>query len=363
MNLNISYPIRERSWNRKIFLHITGWTFFICYELGFLYYINQKLGPSLNYLIYYSLNIALFYSQVALLKNTFDHSRPAYWNGLYLFFVQLVLFTGCKLLADCLLAPAGFAPVARIQYALKFLTTDVIRGIYFCILALFYYNGANVANFRRKAAEAEKQELLMRNEKAELGIRLAETRNAYLQQQLNPHLLFNALNFIYNSVHQYSPSASRCVLLLSDIMRYSLESTAEDGKTGLNSEIEQVQNLIEINHYRYDQQLCLKTDFRGDFAPYRIIPLVLLTLTENLFKHGNLTNNRCPALLKLDLTPEGELLYYCSNLKRRKTEHHRISEIGLKNTRLRLDHVYGDAYYMEITETDTHFELNLKITL
>ncbi|MFD2146268.1 histidine kinase [Mucilaginibacter antarcticus] len=60
---------------------------------------------------------------------------------------------------------------------------------------------------------------------------------AYLQQQISPHLLFNTLTFIHNTYYKHSRTASQCVLLLVDIMRFSLEEVDIKGKTTLKRKL------------------------------------------------------------------------------------------------------------------------------
>ena len=231
------------------------------------------------------------------------------------------------------------------------------------LLATFYWAASHISYFRKQAHESEKRRLLAQNEKLEAEAKLAESRNAYLTQQLNPHLLFNSLNFIYNSVYQQSPEASRCILLLSDILRFSLEDTGADGKVLLEDEIEQVKNLIAINRYRFNGVLSLETKFDLAAGPDRIIPLILLTLTENLFKHGNLKNPEQPAFLQIETSETRKLRYYSRNLKKSKSGHVRNRGIGLQNTRKRLDFAYPGKYELNVSEDGECYELWLNLQL
>jgi two-component system LytT family sensor kinase len=348
---------------RTLAVHTFCWLLFISYELGMVLLIGQKLSSPVNYLLQYAVNITLFYCQTKLLDWALDGPERPYLKSIAYFILLLAGFIFVKVCIDYALAPEGLNSEQRLGYATRFLKADLVRGIYFCILAIFYWLGGNIQNFRRKAAESEKQQLSILKDKAELEARLSATRNAYLQQQLNPHLLFNSLNFIYNSVYRHSTEASRCVLLLSDIMRYSLEATAEDGKALLQEEIQQLNNLIEINRSRFDQPLSLDFRITGDPGGHRIIPLILMTLTENLFKHGRLNEPAFPACLIMDIQPDGQLSYSCHNFIRSRPGYQRKSRLGLQNTRLRLDYSYPDAYRLDISETDDLFQLHLKIQL
>ncbi|WP_165456438.1 sensor histidine kinase [Pedobacter kyonggii] len=199
---------------------------------------------------------------------------------------------------------------------------------------------------------------------AELETRLAKTHNAYLQQQINPHMLFNALNFVYNSAQKYSDDAANCIWLLSEIMRFSLEEAGPDGKIELTREVEQIENLVAINRYRFREPLYISVEIGNDLGQYQIIPLILLTLTENIIKHGHLTDPNSPASLKLYADETGKLTFYSLNLKKSKNGHPRQRKaLGLQNIRLRMDSFYKNDYKLEINEPGEFYELTLTLKL
>ena len=42
------------------------------------------------------------------------------------------------------------------------------------------------------------------------------------------------------------------------MMRYSLNGANAEGKTALEKEVEQIENLIRINQFRFDDRLCIQ---------------------------------------------------------------------------------------------------------
>lgn len=343
--------------------HVICWLIFISYELGLVYYSVGKLEPVYIYLFYYTVNISFFYVHAQLLTYTFSSRPPHYTKGI-IFFILLV--TSClviKFISVFYLESPRLSLNDQLGHIKPALANTLFRAGYFALLATFYWAAGHIAFYRKQSLEAEKKQLEILHEKSAVEIRLSEARNAYLQLQINPHMLFNSLNFIYNSVHKNSPDASRSVLLLSDIMRFSLKATEEDGKTSLQNEIEQIHNLIEINRQRYDEPLFLDLQIQGDLINNRIIPLILFTLTENLFKHGNLTVKQQPALLRINVNSHGELLYYTRNLKRAKSRFQRNSQIGIINIRTRMEYAYPGLYKLDLTDNEGFFETTLNVSL
>lgn len=324
---------------------------------------KQRFFPFGNYVFYYAVNISLFYIHARVLDYTFGRRPPAYWVGAMLFLLNFSLFLLIKGIADLFLNAGDASFDERLQQAFRYLPANIIRNCYFIIFATFYWVGGNIAAYRRQAAEAERAELQTRTENAELQTRLAESRNAYLQQQVNPHMLFNALSFIHSHVYKSSPDAAQCVWLLSDIMRFSLDAAGPDGKTVLEKEAEQLSHLLDINRYRFGGELFVDMKMQGNLGDYRIIPLILLTLTENIFKHGVLNDAQQPASIRLAVDSNGLLQFHTSNQKKASASAERTQALGLQNSRLRLDFAYPGKYTLDIHDDGNLFVLGLTIML
>lgn len=362
--INSILPKVSKQFKRAILIHTLFWILFIVYELLLVYYHIGSLERPLIYIVYYTINISLFYACLFLLSNTIEDKRINYLNGIVSYLSMLILFLIVKGIADYLLGnpqPAFHDPFIYIK---QFFPRNLARAVYFTLLAIIYCSAIYVAQYKRKALEAEKRQLTIEKENAELETQLTKSQNAYLQQQINPHMLFNALNFVYNSTQKHSDDAAQCIWLLSEIMRFSLEEADSDGKIKLDREVEQIENLVAINRYRFAAPLQLNTIIDGDFIRYKVIPLILLTLTENMFKHGNLTEMNAPAVLKLTVSDAGQLTFYSRNLKKSKNGHVRQRKpVGLENIRLRMDSFYKDNYKLEVNESPEFYELTLTLTL
>jgi two-component system LytT family sensor kinase len=351
-------------WSGKtILLHILCWIIFITYELMMVYYVVGNLEKPYIYFVYYLINISFFYGNLRWLNYTFYGLKNKILTGALYYILLIIAFLFFKSLADYLLSNQQFHIDNVFIYVKGFIQRNIFRGLYFTVLATFYWSASHLAFFRRQAMEAEKQQLNVQKEKAQLEAQIERSKSAHLQQQINPHLLFNALNFVYNKVQQHSDDAAQCIWLLAEIMRFSLEPTGPDGKIELARETEQMENLLAINRYRYHEPLhiTLVIDVKSDHL--RIIPLILLTLTENVFKHGNLTDEANPAMLRLTTDADSRLNFFSRNLKKSTNEHQRRQQLGLQNVRIRLDTAYRGNYQLRIAEPGNFYELSLTLNL
>lgn len=323
--------------------HLAAWAVFILYEVSFARFTAGRFSPVAHYFYYYALNIGLFYFNAHVLLELKSRFIAL------LLFAETAAYLGLKYLMDQAIGyPAGTYQTL--------LVPNIYRGVYFIGCSSLYWS---VRRFFR----AETSRLVILRQKAEIEKNLAEARNAYLQQQINPHFLFNTLNYIYNVYHACSAEAARCVLLLADIMRFSLEEVESNSKIPLAREIEQVTQLIELNRLRFDFPLYLDSQMEGDFEGQEVIPLILLTLTENIFKHGYLKNRDDPAQLSISISPENELRYYSYNLKKHQPSNRRLRSFGLQNVITRLDHSYPGRYRLDIQNEPDYYALTLIINL
>ena len=87
------------------------------------------------------------------------------------------------------------------------------------------------------------QQLLIENQKSEMS---------RLNSQINPHFLFNTLNFFYSEIRLIHPKISESILLLSDIMRYSLIENHNVNLVPVEGEINHIRNYIDLQKNRYN---------------------------------------------------------------------------------------------------------------
>ena len=209
--------------------------------------------------------------------------------------------------------------------------------------------------------EIERKALIEEKERQRLELELVSSQNAFLQAQINPHLLFNTLNFIHNEVLEVSETASEAIITLSDMMRYSLIENKMDGKVPLEKEIQQIENLIKINQYRFNNKLSLEFHPKGDLGTIRVIPLLLVPFVENLFKYADLTDAERPATINLQVA-SGVMEFSTIN-KKRKTVSFSSPGIGISNIKTRLQSSYAGQFSLQLEDRGSIFSVYLKIIL
>ncbi|MET4081539.1 two-component system LytT family sensor kinase [Pedobacter sp. UYP30] len=341
-------------------IHIIGWSLYILCEVVLVGLAVGRFDKPVAYLLHYSLNIILFYSNTLLvLRNGLDRKR---WRvvmfSAYLV-VEIAIFITLKTFIDAMLV--GHQAELFFDFVdLPYLMQTLWRCLFFIGLSCFYYMFLRYEEERLKKELSQRQELESHLRNKELETALHEATNSYLKAQINPHFIFNILGFIHDSVLRTDAQAAQAVIDLSELMRFAVNAGQQDLEPPLMEEILQVESLIRLYQLRFKERVFVEFTHSNVAGEFRLIPLVLLTLVENLFKHGNIHKKDNPA--KIDVTTDGKTLTISTyNLKKEDKAPKGLLR-GLENIQTRLRLNYKGRFSMEYGTIDSdHFFVRLDI--
>jgi signal transduction histidine kinase len=166
-----------------------------------------------------------------------------------------------------------------------------------------------------------------------------------LRYQLNPHFLFNTLNAISTLILDgANKTANDAVSRLSDFLRYTLDNDPMSRVT-LGSELGALDLYLEIEKVRFGDRLVIEKTIEAKAQDALVPSLILQPLIENAIKYA-ITPSEDGGKLKisarvqhrtlvLQLSDTGPGLGNGNNGQK-------SSGVGLKNTRGRLQQLYGD---------------------
>ncbi len=331
---------------RLLLFHCLAWVAFIIYEQSIILATNSQTFNWTFVLLNYALNAALFYSNSSLLLPRVYARRHGGWYllaALGLLATYALLRTG---LTEYML-PAS-APTRR---SLWF--ASVYRGTFFLFASAgYWFARSTIALEVHKRQQEEQLRLAERS--------LLEANLAFLRNQINPHFLFNSLNFLYAQVYPHSASAAKGILLLSETMRYALHEDV-NGKVMLAQEVKHLRNYIEINQLRFNNKLQVDFSVEGSTHFLLILPLVLITFVENCFKHGELADPAHPLVIRLTVV-QNQLTFLTHN-KKRNGPKEKSTGIGLANTRKRLALIYPGRHTLTTTDEPEFYTCHLTLDL
>lgn len=185
-----------------------------------------------------------------------------------------------------------------------------------------------------------------------------ETELKFLKTQLHPHFLFNTLNNLYYLANEKSDKAPQAILALSEILDYVMNA----GKTRfvpLAQEWQQVQNFVSLEMLRYDDRVSIDMHTEGDLETALIAPMMMVTLTENAFKHGVMPSAGA-SWIRLQLRANENMVSIKVENSNRRSPQGR--GVGLTNLRNQLELLYPGHHELLIENVDEKFCVELTLT-
>jgi len=186
---------------------------------------------------------------------------------------------------------------------------------------------------------------------------LLHARMEALQNQINPHFLFNTLNSI-SSLVRFDPDTARDVISkLATILRRLLNST--DSFVPLREEVEFIDNYLDIEVVRFgNDKLRVVKELAPDSLDVMVPSMLLQPLVENSIKHGlaskieggsiYLRSRLADSGLVIEVEDDGVGM---AASKGTGAASARGAGIGMANISERLQVLYGDTARMTI---DSH---------
>ncbi|HZQ23760.1 MAG TPA: histidine kinase [Terriglobales bacterium] len=114
---------------------------------------------------------------------------------------------------------------------------------------------------------------------------LLQARMVALQNQINPHFLFNTLNSVSSLVRFDPDTARELIIKLANILRRLLHSS--DAFVALREELEFIDNYLDIEVVRFGRdKLQVIKDLEPSSLDVMVPSMLLQPLVENSIKHG-----------------------------------------------------------------------------
>jgi two-component system sensor histidine kinase YesM len=197
-----------------------------------------------------------------------------------------------------------------------------------------------------------------------------------LSEQMNPHFLYNALEFInMEIVSSHNDNASLMICNLGNYLRTGL--AYGENFMPISKEVEHAVSYINIMSYRFSQSIQVTTQIPDYLSDRPIMKCILQPLVENSLKHGFKigTSGGFPLLplitisasltddaLELSVTDNGagiDIERAEQSLQRQHKNSDGSGHVGLSNVYLRLSSYYTEA---DITFSSVPFFEN-KVTV
>lgn len=231
--------------------------------------------------------------------------------------------------------------------------------------------------YENEKAKLERRVLEQQNENLKKDELLAQSELRILQNQINPHFLFNTLNMIYKKA--YSEGAldtSELIERTSQLLRYGLDNANK--VSCLKNEIKAIQNYTYIQKMRYGERIQFLLEVEENVPDVRMPTMILQPLVENAVSHGlKDTIEDGEVMIEVSVQDQDVVISVSDNgcgmpaeqLEKLILNDFRVSSddrvhLGLYNVTKRLKAFYGDDVKIIVNSLeDCGFEIIIRIAL
>jgi len=332
---------------KTVAIHILCWLVYLSYNyLGILLHGSDFTRYYFNYSMTFIEIIEFYICYLWVYPQFMKRNKvPQLILGIL---VALAAFIALRYLIEEMLYPyfLGIRNYSKDTSITYYIQDNIYWGSFYIIVAAAVWNSKNVL-------QSEKTNQILKEEavKSEL---------AFLKSQINPHFLYNTLNYIYSLAIPVSDKMASAVLRLSDLMRYTLTESA-DGKVSVVKEVDYLESYIELFRMRFDPNFYVSFHTHGINDNQRIAALLLIPFVENAFKHGVVNDPEHPVEIFLEVT--GKTLSLKVKNKISNNQKDRSSGVGLINIQRRLQLIYPEKYTLNIENQDQIYQSTLIIKL
>lgn len=219
----------------------------------------------------------------------------------------------------------------------------------------------NILHMEEKA-DLEKELLEKENANLEMNRLLVQSELQMLQQQINPHFLFNTLSLISKMAYlEGAEKTNHLMEITSDLLRYSLDKAS--GASNLYEEIECVKNYLEIQKQRFGERIFFDISIEESLPNITVPGMIIQPLIENSVQHGvkdlmeqayirvSFTKRQQNILIQVEdngCGMEEEIIICLLNGKENISKEKSRKSIGVWNVCKRLEMFYGRKGLMRI---------------
>lgn len=181
---------------------------------------------------------------------------------------------------------------------------------------------------------------------------------AFLQSQIKPHFLYNAMSTIMSFCYTDGLRAGELLAYLSEYLQksFTIDNTATT--VSLENELELTKAYTEIEKARFGERLAVEYDIDDSLMEQRILPLIIQPLVENSIRHGLMKRkNGGSVKITVEKEIEGIRISVEDNgigienteavLKNKASVKKGQGGVGISNIKGRLMKYYGTELYLD----------------
>lgn len=209
--------------------------------------------------------------------------------------------------------------------------------------------------------------LIEESYKKELDRKISELN--LLQEQINPHFLYNALSSIsVLAMGNGDKAASRAILYLSDFYRITLSKGKQD--ITIREELNLLESYLKIQRMRFGDSIEVEYELDESLLDVHVVKLTLQPIVENAIHHGRDDDSEVFHILIRLFEEQGKTVFEVIDdgcgmdpeklMELQNSMNRSEGGYGLRNVNIRIKLQYGPQYGVYI-ESERGFGTKIRI--
>lgn len=195
----------------------------------------------------------------------------------FIFIVLALMFAIC-IPASSFLASRIDKPLVQLEKAISHLAEGDYRPD-------IEFDDSEIGKVGQYLLNVSKNNLELREKLLSSELNEKEAELLLLQEQINPHFLYNTLDALYfMAVIDQTDDIAEMVKALSDVFKLSLNKG--DKVITIEKELEKIEAYMKIQNLRYQDKFMLEIDVAEDIMQEKILTFLLQPIIENAVTHG-----------------------------------------------------------------------------
>lgn len=323
---------------KSIKFHVLFWLALIFYEIPLAGFLTGRWGSFWDYFLHYVLNICLFYFHSIYSLNRF---RSGLVTNIFWVITEAMTYFLINILLIILFVPLGLKlAYDKIDHVL--ILASAYRFVFILLLSTAYWYMLQRIQSVKKIHEQKTQIFKTKLKNKKLKTAMLEEQLSKHKASIVPHFLFNTLHILFHQLRKEKPQEAGYLLSLSEMMQYNLSPLDQQYKIPLSLELAYLKNYVALRQLERSYSLKLTVNVSEELADeLQIIPLVMATLVENVFHHGDLYHPSYPSCFSVRLSENKLRIRIKNRVKSVATEK---NGIGMANMQTRLAHFYPEQH-------------------
>lgn len=333
-----------------LFYGVAGLIYYIDYSLDYFrgnWEISQSVSKNTIFVLFH-MCIFIFNNHVLVTKYFFEKRYFIYLGS-----VLILILVAC--LVEELLLEKWLYPDSRGMNTFNLVSFyhylgEILSGFFAftCIKVVF-------DNFKKERVIST-----VKQDKLESDLR-------FLKSQIQPHILFNSLNSIYDASRIQSSKTPEMILKLSNLLRYILYDSDRE-YVDLSKELAILSDYVDLQKLQLEGrgEVAYTITYENDVRDKIIAPHLIIPFIENGFKHS-LSSKVTDILITIELViSEKKLMLKVKNTydpRGYDTTKLQTKGIGIKNVRRRMELLYPDKHKLKVSNVGNSYLVHLELEL